>query len=35
LSTIDNLKERFLDELLVELNEYFQPISSLLSNYLE
>ncbi|CAF4364898.1 unnamed protein product, partial [Adineta steineri] len=34
ISSINELRQRFIDELLVELNEYFSPIKSLLSNYL-
>jgi hypothetical protein len=35
ISLINELKQRFIDELIGELNEYFSPIGSLLSNYLE
>ncbi|CAF1356153.1 unnamed protein product [Adineta steineri] len=35
ISSINELRQRFIDELLLELNEYFSPIKSLLSNYLD
>ncbi|UJR28166.1 hypothetical protein I4U23_009420 [Adineta vaga] len=35
ISSINVLKQRFTNELLVELNEYFAPIKPLLSNYLD
>lgn len=35
LDAIDELKERFLQELLPELNSYFEPLAPLLSQYLE
>ncbi|CAF0762870.1 unnamed protein product [Rotaria sordida] len=35
ISLINEFKQRFMDEFVVELNEYFSPVNSLLSNYLE
>ncbi|CAF3402753.1 unnamed protein product [Rotaria sp. Silwood1] len=35
ISLINEFKQRFMHEFVIELNEYFSPISSLLSNYLE
>ncbi|CAF4031131.1 unnamed protein product, partial [Rotaria sp. Silwood2] len=35
ISLINEFKQRFMDEFIVELNEYFLPVNSLLSNYLE
>ena len=35
LTLINDLKQRFLHGLLPELNDYFTPLSALLSTYLE
>jgi hypothetical protein len=35
INSINELKERFLQQLIPELNEYFAPIGPVLSNYLE
>ncbi|CAF3399137.1 unnamed protein product [Rotaria socialis] len=35
ISLINEFRQRFVDEFVVELDEYFSPIKSLLSNYLE